>query len=308
MGLFDKKYCDICGSKIGLLGNNKLSDGNMCDDCAKKLSPWMSGRKQMTLDSIRDHLAYREANEALVSSFNETRVLGSNWKVHFDDTQKLVLFSRSSKWRQENPDVFRFDQITGCTVNIDRLTHTHHVDQNAAPPPPPHGGAHPSAPNQSGHTFGSAGLHTVPGQQQIRPGQQRPGQQMRPAAQPIHITQNNGKGAPAPQTRAAGQQTSYETYSYNFNVVVSVNCDWFSEIRFRLNSSEVDESNPAQYNNMANEAESIRSALLSLAQANVDTIAAANAPQTAVLCPHCGATTLPDKNGCCEYCGGALDL
>lgn len=28
MGLFDKKYCDICGEKIGLLGNRKLDDGN----------------------------------------------------------------------------------------------------------------------------------------------------------------------------------------------------------------------------------------------------------------------------------------
>ena len=25
MGLFDKKYCDICGEKIGLLGNRKLA-------------------------------------------------------------------------------------------------------------------------------------------------------------------------------------------------------------------------------------------------------------------------------------------
>ena len=40
MGLFDKKYCDICGDKIGLLGNRKLEDGNMCKDCAKKLSPF----------------------------------------------------------------------------------------------------------------------------------------------------------------------------------------------------------------------------------------------------------------------------
>ena len=26
MGLFDKKYCDICGEKIGFLGNCKLED------------------------------------------------------------------------------------------------------------------------------------------------------------------------------------------------------------------------------------------------------------------------------------------
>ena len=45
MGLFDKKYCDICGEKIGLLGNRKLEDGNLCKDCAKKLSPWFSDRR-----------------------------------------------------------------------------------------------------------------------------------------------------------------------------------------------------------------------------------------------------------------------
>ena len=39
MGLFDKKYCDICGDKIGLLGNRKLENGNLCKNCAKKLSP-----------------------------------------------------------------------------------------------------------------------------------------------------------------------------------------------------------------------------------------------------------------------------
>ena len=45
MGLFGrKKNCDICGGKIGLLGNRKLSDGNMCKDCARKISPYLTGR------------------------------------------------------------------------------------------------------------------------------------------------------------------------------------------------------------------------------------------------------------------------
>ena len=30
------------------------------------------------------------------------------------------------------------------------------------------------------------------------------------------------------------------------------------------------------------------------------------APKKAVVCPHCTATTIPDANGCCEYCGGAI--
>lgn len=28
--LFEKKECAICGGEIGLLGNRKLEDGNMC--------------------------------------------------------------------------------------------------------------------------------------------------------------------------------------------------------------------------------------------------------------------------------------
>lgn len=34
MGLFDKKNCDICGEKIGILGNRKLDNGNLCKKCA----------------------------------------------------------------------------------------------------------------------------------------------------------------------------------------------------------------------------------------------------------------------------------
>ena len=42
MGLFSKKICDICGGEIGLLGNRKLADGNLCKNCAQKLSPFMT--------------------------------------------------------------------------------------------------------------------------------------------------------------------------------------------------------------------------------------------------------------------------
>ena len=65
MGLFDKKYCDICGEKIGLLGNRKLEDGNLCKSCAAKLSPFFSERRRSTVEDIKRQLAYREENEKL---------------------------------------------------------------------------------------------------------------------------------------------------------------------------------------------------------------------------------------------------
>ena len=78
MGLFDKKFCSICGEKIGLLGNRKLEDGNLCKDCAAKLSPWFTERKQSTVEEIKEQLAYREANKEAVSAFQTTRTLGRN--------------------------------------------------------------------------------------------------------------------------------------------------------------------------------------------------------------------------------------
>lgn len=56
MGLFDKKNCDICGEKIGLLGNRKLDDGNLCKNCASKLSPWFEERRHSTVEDIKRQL------------------------------------------------------------------------------------------------------------------------------------------------------------------------------------------------------------------------------------------------------------
>ena len=79
MGLFDKKYCDICGEKIGLLGNRKLEDGNLCKDCAKKLSPWFSDRRNSTVAEIKEQLEYRERNKEDVARFHTTRTRRNSW-------------------------------------------------------------------------------------------------------------------------------------------------------------------------------------------------------------------------------------
>ena len=74
--LFEKKVCAICGAEIGLLGNRKLEDGDMCKNCAKKLSPWFSDRRRSTVEEIQEQLAYREKNQEKVAAFHITRSLG----------------------------------------------------------------------------------------------------------------------------------------------------------------------------------------------------------------------------------------
>ncbi|MDD5806136.1 MAG: DUF4428 domain-containing protein [Eggerthellales bacterium] len=119
MGLFDKKYCDICGEKIGLLGNRKLEDGNLCKECAKKLSPWFSDRRRSTVDDIRGQLAYREANQELVESFTVTRTLGTGTRVLFDEDNQRFMVTSARNLREANPDVLNFADCTGCELEVD---------------------------------------------------------------------------------------------------------------------------------------------------------------------------------------------
>ena len=92
--IFDKKMCSICNGEIGLLGNRKLEDGNLCKDCASKLSPWFGERRSSTVAQIREQLDYREDNRQAVAAFNTTRSLGSNTKVLLDeDNRKFMVTS-----------------------------------------------------------------------------------------------------------------------------------------------------------------------------------------------------------------------
>ena len=121
MGLFDKlfekKECAICGGEIGLLGNRKLEDGNMCKHCAAKLSPWFTDRKQSTVAEIEEQLAYREANKEKVAAFNVTRILGEGKKIYLDEDKMQFFVSGERDWKDENPDVLDFTQVTGVDLD-----------------------------------------------------------------------------------------------------------------------------------------------------------------------------------------------
>jgi len=247
--LFEKKICDVCGGEIGLLGNRKLEDGNLCKDCAKKLSPWFDGRRHSTLEAIKEQLAYREENKKAVADFNVTRTLGDATKVLLDENAGNFIVTSAVKWQETNPDVIALSQVTGCRldVNEDRTE-----------------------------------------------------------------LYREGKD---------GQRVSYVPpryrYSYDFYITINVNSPYFSEIRFRLNRSGVTmetaggllrglASRPVDYNEYERMGDEIVKALTEYRTNARAAAAAANAPKTAVRCPYCDATTIPDASGRCEFCGGAL--
>ena len=120
--LFDKKECAICGGEIGLLGNRKLEDGNMCKECAAKLSPWFDDRRHSTVEQIKAQLEYREQNRQELSSFRPNRVIGEEDQILIEERNGVpyrFAVAKTKDWKAENVDLFLFSDVTFCTVDVD---------------------------------------------------------------------------------------------------------------------------------------------------------------------------------------------
>ena len=203
MGLFDKKFCDICGEKISLLGNRKLEDGNMCKDCAHKISPFMTDRRRTTVEEMKEHLAYREENKAKLRAFRATQTYGENKKVYIDNAAgNFIVSSRTpGSWLDENPDVIPLSSVTQCVMDI------------------------------------------------------------KEDREEIYTTD------------AQSNQISYNPrrykFIYDFEMKIVVNNRWFDEIRFRLNSCDVEGMGTQEYHNYEMMGMQIRSALTLIGQQSI---------------------------------------
>ncbi len=117
--MFEKKYCDVCGNEIKILGNRKLEDGNLCKDCAEKLSPWFDERRHSTVEQIKAQLAYREENRPKALAFNTTRSYGRcPSKLLIDEGAGTFMITSASDFAKANPDVLDLTQITSSILDI----------------------------------------------------------------------------------------------------------------------------------------------------------------------------------------------
>ncbi len=281
MGLFDKKYCDICGEKIGLLGNRKLEDGNLCKNCASKLSPWFSERRSSTVQSIKDQLAYREENEEKVKAFNATRTLGDYYTVYLDEDNRKFLVSSSKNYRNDNPDVLDFSQVTGCDLDIDeRKDEIEYKDAD--------GKSQSYNPPRYDYDYDFY----------IRLRVNHPWfEEMRFRLNPSSVSIAYGSLLPAAGAGApAGRPAGHPPRPMGGRPLAMGQTRAF------------DPTTNAEYQKYAAMGAELKEVLMQVRQDAREEAAAANAPKTAVTCPSCGASTLPTANGCCEYCGAALNL
>lgn len=119
MGLFDKKFCDVCGERIRFLGNRKLEDGNLCKSCESLLSPWFSDRRRSTVADIKAQIADRQQNQARVAAFTATRTLGEGSRLCIDEQKGQFMVLRPGEGPSDNPDVLELSQIMSCEVEVD---------------------------------------------------------------------------------------------------------------------------------------------------------------------------------------------
>ncbi|MBQ6474591.1 MAG: DUF4428 domain-containing protein [Clostridia bacterium] len=234
--IFEKKNCDICGNEIKFMGNRKLEDGNLCKECASKLSPFFSERRRSTVEDIRGQLEYREANQTEVAAFNVTRTLGNNTKVLLDEDAQKFIVTSATNWQSANPDVIPFSQMTGCESEI-KETKTEI-------------------------------MRTLP----------------------------DGK-------KESYNPKRYDT-DYDFYIKINVNNPYFDEISFKVNPTRIDKAMSIEYKEAERVTEEIKRALTQVRTSARRAAVQMNQPKKAVICQCCGATTIPDASGCCEYCGG----
>jgi len=360
MGLFDKKYCDICGDKIGFLGNKKLSDGNLCKNCEAKLSPWFSERRQSSVEEIAAQLEYREANREAVASFKPTRTFGEVKKLLIDEDKMLFTVCYSKNLNDANPDIIPCSDITGFYVDIDEsrsemtyknnegnyvsytpaqykysydwyavisvnhpyfdeirfklndnsvviepdITVTNTGSRGGMPPMGPQGGRPPMGPQGGQSRMGSQGGmppmgpqggHSQHGPQGSRGGMPQANnknghsQLGTQGGHPQMGNQPNNRPPVTPQGRPVHQDSIRPIGGGQTQTITA-------------SSTKVDPNTNANYCRYQSLAEEIK------AYINEAREESREAPPVvqAVICPFCGATTIPDTAGCCEYCGSSV--
>ena len=277
MGLFDKKYCDFCGNKIGLLGNRKFEDGNMCKDCAAKLSPWFDERRHSTKQSLTEQLEAREANKAAVAAFGATRKLGKYTKLVIDEVNQKFMVTSSNNYEKDNPDVFDFSQARGCDLSISE-SRTELKTKNAE------GKSISYNPPRYEYSYNFYATISV----------------NHPYVDDMKFSITNGY-IKTGERRMDGASTGWRM---DMRMPASLRIQAYNDA---INLGNEIKEAVEDMRRIAN-GETPHKASTTESAAGATSAPTPAAPPVKIVCPYCGAPTFLDANHCCEYCGSKIQL
>jgi hypothetical protein len=111
----NKSPCPICGGNISWLLPSKIEDEYICSTCYSKIDIQDDKASNLTMQSIREYLAFYEQNQLLKDKFVIfERIEFGIWDTIFDYHNKLFCISK-------NPDktVFEGKQLKSFTIKED---------------------------------------------------------------------------------------------------------------------------------------------------------------------------------------------
>ena len=302
MGLFEKKQCSLCGTRIGLLdGDRRTKDGYLCRTCEQKLSPLYTLWQRDTGAQLAAQVSWREENAGRLSAFHCTHTYGTGQeKLYLDQGAGLFYVAADRKQWVKEPDVISLSGVTGCelTVTDDRTE----VKYQMA------GGLSLSyQPAQYSHAYTFL-LHiyvntpyftevpltlngtpvvvepvfsVVSGQGQGQPPMQEHGGPHGPGGGP------HGHGGPGPMPPHHGHDAPPPGGQPQCGGTLQGPA---------VNGTAVDLADVPEYTRYEKMAKELQACLL----ARRDAVQEEKKPVT---CSHCGATAIPDAKGLCPYCG-----
>ena len=246
-----------------------------------RLSPWFSDRRHSTKAEILAQLDYREENKTAVAAFHPTRKLGKYTKLLLDEEAKKFAVTGASDLVKANPDILDYSQARDCRLDIDESRHE--LKQKDA-----EGKLVSYDPPQYEYSYD---FHVEIDVEH-------------PYIDTIRFSLSNGYiktgDRPSLPTAGAWQVNTADGMNPRMQDYYAM-LDLGNEIKAAVDEMRFGPAPaPEQVPGMDTMPDGIPQP-----DSEPSAIPAAP-PKEAVVCPWCGLTTIPDDNGCCEFCTGTL--
>ncbi len=112
MGIFSKKeICPICGRPIKGDVRIKIKDNvELCQVCSSEIEMDAAMIPTMTVEDIKEHLAYRKENQQAMEQFQATQSADAgSYKLRADDSMRLWYCTNDRSDR--NPPLFKYSEL-----------------------------------------------------------------------------------------------------------------------------------------------------------------------------------------------------
>lgn len=119
MGLFDKKYCSICGNPLGIIESGKVKDGYVCKNCKGKLSPFYTFSSRDLIKDINYQLQSRADNEEKLKRFSPTKVFNGDSNIFVDEDRFQFAVAKSKNPLTSHADIISLVDLKNISTEIE---------------------------------------------------------------------------------------------------------------------------------------------------------------------------------------------